>query len=199
MPYNLGKLFSIQDNYPPARKAFEQAIRLDPAYVEAYDGLGFALEGMGEDAAAVASYEKAIGLNESRNGKFASPYVNLASYFNRTGDWEKALTWARKAVEVNPGSDRGWFQVGRAQERRGEFDAAAESLNRAVGINPRVSSYYYVLASVYRRLGKTQESQQALESFTRLDRESAEIDSKRRDGGRPRIGTMARPDGGGHE
>ena len=49
MHYNLGKLFSIQDNWEPARKAFEAALRIDPSYVEAMDALGFALEALGDD------------------------------------------------------------------------------------------------------------------------------------------------------
>ena len=57
MHYNLGKLFSIQDNWEPARKAFEAALRIDPAYVEAIDALGFALEALGDDEGAVATTE----------------------------------------------------------------------------------------------------------------------------------------------
>src|SRR6185437_15636668 len=34
MPYNLGKLYSIQDNWPDARKQFEIAIRLRDTYME---------------------------------------------------------------------------------------------------------------------------------------------------------------------
>ena len=64
--YNLGKLFSMQDNWEPARKAFEAALRIDPAYLEALDGLGFALEALGDDAGAVAKYQEAIALNEAR-------------------------------------------------------------------------------------------------------------------------------------
>ena len=33
--YNLGKLFSIQDNWEPARRQLEAALRLDPSYVQA--------------------------------------------------------------------------------------------------------------------------------------------------------------------
>ncbi len=69
--YNLGKLFSIQDNWEPARKAFEEAVRIDPGYVEALDALGFALEALGDDAGAVAQYQKAIALNDERHGTFA--------------------------------------------------------------------------------------------------------------------------------
>ena len=73
MHYNLGKLFSMQDNWEPARKAFEAALRLDPSYLEALDALGFALEALGDDAGAVASYEQAIALNAERQGPFAPP------------------------------------------------------------------------------------------------------------------------------
>ena len=55
------------------------------------------------------------------------------------------------------------------------LDAAVEALQRATGINARVGSYHYVLATIYRRLGKVEESRAAMETFTRLDRESNEI------------------------
>ena len=45
-------------------------------------------------------------------------------------------------------------------------------MNHAIAINPRASSYYYVLAGVYRRLGRMDESRKALEMFKRLERES---------------------------
>ena len=83
--YNLGKLFSIQDNWEPARKAFEDALRIDPSYLEALDALGFALEALGDDDGAVAKYEQAIALNDERKGSFAAPHVNLSAYYNRTG------------------------------------------------------------------------------------------------------------------
>jgi tetratricopeptide (TPR) repeat protein len=182
--YNLGKLFSIQDNWEPARKAFEAALRIDPSYIEALDALGFALEALDDDAGAVAHYEKAIALNEARHGNFASAHVNLSAYYNRTGDPEKALEYARKALELDPRSDRAWFQKGRADERQGRLDEAVNSVNHAISLNSRASSYYYVLAGLYRRLGKTEESRKALESFTRLERETSELEKKRRGGSR---------------
>ena len=36
-------------------------------------------------------------------------------------------------------------------------------MNKAISFNPRASSYYYVLAGVYRRLGWMDESRKALE------------------------------------
>src|SRR5262249_23677075 len=148
--YNLGKLFSVQDNWEAARKSFESALRIEPSYVEAMDALGFALEALGDDDGAVAMYRKAIALNDERKGTYALPHVNLSAYYNRTGNPEKALEHARSALTLDPKSDRALFQQGRAYERQDKLDEAARSLNEATALNPRASSYYYVLAGVYR-------------------------------------------------
>jgi tetratricopeptide (TPR) repeat protein len=185
MHYNLGKLFSMQDDWGPGRKEFEEALRIDPAYVEALDALGMAQEALGDNSGAVASYEKAIALNQARNGKFASAHVNLSAYYNRTGDAEKGLEYARQALELDPKSDRAWFQKAKADEILGHLNEAVDSLNRAISFNTRASSYYYVLAGLYRRLGKAKESQEALDVFTRLDKESNELEKMRRSSNKP--------------
>jgi tetratricopeptide (TPR) repeat protein len=178
--FNLGKLFSIQDNWQPARKAFEAALQIDSSYLEALDGLGFALEALGDDAGAVAKYEEAIRLNQAGGGQFATAHVNLSAFYNRTGDPAKAFEYAKKAIELDPKSDRAWFQRARADEREGRLTDAVAALNTAITYNPRASSYFYVLAGVYRQLGWTEDSKQALEMFKKLDQESAALEKKRR-------------------
>src|SRR4029077_6414062 len=91
MHYNLGKLFSIQDNWESARKEFDAALGIDSSYLEAMDALGMTLEALGDDAGAVAEYQKAIALNDERKVTFSSPLVNLSAYYNRTSDPAKAL------------------------------------------------------------------------------------------------------------
>jgi tetratricopeptide (TPR) repeat protein len=178
--YDLGKLFSMQDNWEDARKEFQEALRLNPSYLEATDALGFALEALGDDGSAVANYQKAIALNEERHGNFASPDVNLSAYYNRTGDAAKGLEYAQKAIVLDPKSDRAWFQKARSAELQGHTQEAADALEQAIALNSRASSYYYVLAGLYRRLGKKSESEEALQAFRRLDQENAALDKMRR-------------------
>jgi tetratricopeptide (TPR) repeat protein len=90
------------------------------------------------------------------------------------------MAHAGSALAIDPKSDGAWFQQGRAYERQGRLEDAVKSLNEAIVLNPRASSYYYVLAGVYRRLGWMDESRKALEVFQKLERESAELDKKRR-------------------
>jgi tetratricopeptide (TPR) repeat protein len=197
---NLGKLFSIQDNWSAAKTYFEEAIRLDPVYLEAYDGLGLALEALGDNSGAIANYQKAITLNQERKGNFFAPCVNLSALYNKTGNIDAAVEYAQKALAINPKSDTGLFQMAKAQERRGELEAAVASLIAAISINPRSSSYHYVLGTVYRRLGKTDESREAFDLFRKLEKESSEIDQKKRDAakGEP-VRFSASPKGGAVE
>jgi tetratricopeptide (TPR) repeat protein len=180
MHFDLGKLFSIQDDWKTALKEFEAAVRIDPSYMEAFDALGFAQEALADDAGAVASYQRAIALNEASNGTFVSAYVNLSAFYNRKSDPDKALEYAGTALRLNPKSDGAWFQQAKARESQGRLDDAVDALNRSISANPRASAYYYVLARIYRRLGKTEESRKALDSFTRLDKESNDIEEMRR-------------------
>jgi Flp pilus assembly protein TadD len=177
---NLGKLYSIQDNWEPARKALESAIQIDPQYIEAIAALGFALEALGEDEAAVAHYRQAVALNDGRKGSFPGGHVNLSAFYNRTGDPAKAHEHATAAIAIDPEADRAWFQKGRADERLGNMEDAVKALNQAIVFNPNASSYYYVLAGVYRRLGWMDESRKALDEFKRLEKESSELEKLRR-------------------
>jgi tetratricopeptide (TPR) repeat protein len=179
--YNLGKLFSIQDNWARARSEFEHALRLDADYMEAFDGLGFALEALGENDSAVANYRKAIELNEARHAGYSAPYTNLSTFYSRKGSAAEGLEYARKAVRVNTNSDRAWFQLARTEELSGDLNRAAEALSRAIAINPGVASYHYVAGTIFRRLGKHQESRQSFDTFARLQRDSNEVETKRRE------------------
>jgi tetratricopeptide (TPR) repeat protein len=179
MHFNLGKLFSIRDNWALAQKEFEAAVRIDPNYVEGLDGLGFAQDALGDDDGAVASYEKAIAINASRQETFVSSHVNLSAHYNRKGDSAKALEYARAALQLDPKSDGAWFQQAKALEAQGQLNDAVDAVNRAVSLNPRAASYYYVLANIYKRLGKTEERRQALDSFQRLEKESNQMEDMR--------------------
>ena len=101
----------------------------------------------------------------------------------------RARRWSSIPSPTAPGSRRR-----KAYERQGEPGRRrrrAEPGDRAR--IPRASSYYYVLAGLYRRLGKMDESQKALESFKRLEREASELEKKRRER-RKTAGGARRPD-----
>ena len=180
--YNLGKLYSAQDNFPVARREFDHALRLDAGYMEAYNALGFALESMNLDSEAVDNYAKSIELNEERDAGFVSPYVNMAAHHNRINEPTKALEYASQAIGIDPRSDLALFQAAKAYRARKEWVQAIEYLESAVSLNARVSRYHYVLGLLYRRLGEPTKSRAAFDAFKRLEREAADLEAKRRTG-----------------
>jgi tetratricopeptide (TPR) repeat protein len=120
----------------------------------------------------------------------------LADFMNQRGDWELAIVLLRHAVEFNPSSVSGWFNLTRLYEREGfvrQADGSYQVLSSLVGnesdvlkpLNlesfllekspvPRVphsSIYYAQRAKSYEVLGLTYLAQKALETSEILSRD----------------------------
>jgi tetratricopeptide (TPR) repeat protein len=69
--YNqLGRIYAIGGDYAQSRKMYDQAVTLDPYYVEATSNKGLTYERQGEWAKALESYRRAQAIN--RNDPFAA-------------------------------------------------------------------------------------------------------------------------------
>jgi tetratricopeptide (TPR) repeat protein len=180
--YDLSRILAVQDKFPQARQELEAAIRLKPNYKEAYNALGFALDALGDDAGALASYQRAIQISEKEGVSFDPPYVNLSSYYNHRGELDLSLAYARKALEQNPKSDSAYYQMGRTYRTLEDWPRAADALEHAVAIKPSSSQYHYVLSSVYRKLGKGKQSQEQMEIFEKLEKQTAGLEVMRGEG-----------------
>lgn len=191
--YNLGRLYAIQDVFHRAKEELETATRLDPMYMEAYNALGFALEALGNDASAIEAYRNAVRLNEQRQGKFDAPFVNLSGFYNRRGNLELALQYAQQALSLNPRSDLAYFQIAKACRTKEDWRCVVQALEKAVQIKSSSSQYYYVLSVAYRKLGKLEESRQAMEKFQELEKRFAELEQQRREARRAESGLELRP------
>ena len=166
--YFLGRIHYTRNAFPLAKQEFEEAIRLDPSYMKAYDNLGLTMEGMGDDQAALANYEKAIQLMEGGGRKSEWPYLNLCALYNRLNKPEPALEYCRKALALNPKSAQAWFEAARADMAKQDWPGAAKALESAVEINPSFPKFHYVLSTVYRKMGKAAESKSEMAVYRRL-------------------------------
>ncbi len=166
--YFLGRIHYTRNTFPLAKRQFEEAIRLDPSYMKAYNNLGLTLEAMGDDAGALANYQKASELNKQQGLKSEWPYINVCAFYSRQNKPEQALEYCRKALELNPGSGQAYFETAKAFMAQRDWERAAAALQKAIEIHPRVAQFHYVLGTVYRKLGKTKESQKELKTFQQL-------------------------------
>jgi len=190
--YNLARVHSIRDDFPRAKTEFEIALKLNPNYMEAYNGLGFALEALGDDKAALADYQEAIRLNEERGGNFDAPYVNLSGFYNRRNQLDLALEYAHKALALNPQSDLAYFQISKTCRTQLDWNGVVEALQKAISLRPK-SSYYYILSTAYRKLGRSKESEDALAKFKEIENQASELEEKMRETRRATSGLELRP------
>ena len=166
--YFLGRVYYTKNMMPLARREFETAIKLNPTYMKAYDNLALTLEAIGENAAAVENWQRAIQLCDQQGEKSEWPYINLATFYNRQNDTQQALHYSQQAIQKNPASGEAYFQLARAYRSRQEWERAAEALEKAIANNPHSAEYHYVLSVVYRKLGKPRESQEEEATFREL-------------------------------
>ena len=98
---HLAKLFKAKKDAKQEREAVERAIQIQPGNVDAWAYLFNAMkETIGEEQAIAAIEELA---NAPVNAKTAAPYVALQGFYaNEESTRDKAIVYAKKAVDRNP-------------------------------------------------------------------------------------------------
>jgi len=159
-----------------AKSEFEEALRLDPHNIKAYNNLGITLEALNDTDGALANYQTAVRLDDQLKQKSEWPYIYLSGFYNRQHRATEALTYAWKAMGVNPRSDAVYFEMAKAYRTQGELEKATDAIQRAIAMNGEASDYYYVLGLLLRELGRQKESEQVLAKFAELQSGHAPAD-----------------------
>ena len=145
-----------------ARRAFQQAIGIDPKCVPAYQNLGHLYVDMGDFDHAVATYQTALKI-QPRNG---SVWFDLGMCQARHKDWSTALDSLRKAVDCEPENRQYINTLGFALARAGRPQESLTWLIRSTGSEAMAQ---YQLARMLQHLGQTDQARQCLEASLRLD------------------------------
>ncbi len=161
--YALGMSFFLLGEYERATKHFQEALVLDPRDDRAEFMLGIIDMVHFRLLKAKAELEKAIALNP----KNAFYHLHYGIVLNRLTDNAAALQELKTAKELDPDYALIRLNLGRLLKDQGDYSAAREELEAAVSLRSNLPEAYYLLGSVYRRLGKEAESQRAYRQFER--------------------------------
>lgn len=140
----LAALLSKRD--PAAAQAeYRQALRLDPSDAQAYAGLGSLLAGgNGVLDEAIRMFERALEfdseLPEAQNG--------LVAALQRRARLRAEIDTLRKSAETGPPHADAFYDLGLAQMRAGDYEAASRSLSRAAQLDPADAKPHAMLAIV---------------------------------------------------
>ena len=165
IPYDLGRMYYQLGRHQAAAESLRRATELDARAYKAWDNLGLATEALGDVAGARQYYLKALALVHKDHPDYDVVYANFADLLIKLGDYQRAFDLAAEAAGRNPGEARNFFLAGKALVQLGRGDLSVRWFEQAIKLNADYPEPHYVLAQVYRRLGREADAARALESF----------------------------------
>ena len=166
--YALGRIYYEQKRYPDAVKRLNQVVTLDPKHYKAWDNLGLCFDALRQDNDALRHFFKALDLVMKDHPEYDWAHANLADFFLRREQYEKAFQLAAEAARRNPASARNALITGKALARLEKPDLALRWLEQAVKLDPKLREGWYLLGQLYRKLERPEDAARALEKVKQL-------------------------------
>jgi len=117
---------------------YDEVIRLDPAYVEAFVRRGDVRKSQGDLDGAIADYNQAIGINPN----YVNAYINRGIALNDKHDLDGALADDERAIRLDPHSVIAYINRGVVKKNKGDFDGAIADYNEAIRLGPKNTIAY---------------------------------------------------------
>lgn len=170
--YGLGNLYSDQQRWEEAERAYRTAIQLEPASSEAYVALSFVLTqpisgvNLGERyAEAEEKAKQAINLDPTS----AVAYDQLGAALELRGViGDETQTAYRKAIELEPNFALAYAHLGRLLRRKGKSNESAAAYRSAIALASDVPTMILV-ADVMQSQQRYLESEQLLRQALKQD------------------------------
>jgi len=122
-----GYTFRNLKHYKEALAAFEQAIRLDPNYTNAYNGKGSILYYLDRYEEALAAFEQAIRLDPNNTISYTDK-GSILYYLNRYGE---ALTAYEQAIRLDPNNANAYYGKGSTLDALKRYQEAKQAYEKA--------------------------------------------------------------------
>ncbi len=165
-PYNLrGVARSLNGSRQKALQDFDQAIRINPDYAEAYFNRGNTNRALLRYADAERDYSLAIGCNPT----MVEAYLNRGTVFAARADKVAALADYEKALSLDPGFAVACFNRGLLKEELGDQAGALRDFDQALKPDPHLAKAYLEKGSLLEAQGNVEEALQCYERFLMYD------------------------------
>jgi tetratricopeptide (TPR) repeat protein len=155
------------DDFEPARRDLETALRLNPKLPNVYTLVGEARDKTGAAQEAEPAFREALKINP--NDFEANLYLGAILYKRR--DTEEARTYLDKALALNPKDQMARYQSALLKGTSGEYETAAQTLEQLVKDNPDWLEPHVELANLYYKLHRPQDGAREREVVDRLTAE----------------------------
>lgn len=163
--YALGRIYYEQKRYPDAAAQLERVTQIEPANYKAWDNLGLCYDALNQDSKALRAFFKSLDIVMKSHPEYDWAHANLADFFLRRQQYEKAFQLAAEAAKRNPDSARNLFLTGKALVKLDKYDLSVRWLEQAAKVDPDHAEAWYVLSQAYRKLDRKDDAATALQRF----------------------------------
>ncbi len=146
--------------FEDALVTYDQALKLEPQFPEAYNNRGTTLIALGRSLEALTSFDEAI----VQKPDCAEAFCNKADALQQLGRFEEGVQVCEKAIELAPGFSQAWSNRGVCLQAMGHFEAAVDSYRQAVALN---ANYPEALSNQGAALHQLGQFSQALDCIER--------------------------------
>jgi adenylate cyclase len=136
----LGQVYAMKRQYEKAIAECERAVSLDPNSAENLMRLGTVLNYADRAGEAIPYLQNAIRLNPLPTANY---FVQLAFAYRDSGQYEKAIEAAKKALQREPNTQSPYIHMTISYIRLGREEEARASAAEILRINPRFSLERY--------------------------------------------------------
>jgi tetratricopeptide (TPR) repeat protein len=131
-----GKSLAESKRYVEAIKKFSTAIKLRPAYIEAFDERADAKEKIGDIESAISDYDTAINIKPD-----GSLYSSRGFAKSKINDYKGAIADYTKAIKLDPTDDFAYSARGWAKEDINDIKGAINDFSKSISLAPDALSY----------------------------------------------------------
>jgi tetratricopeptide (TPR) repeat protein len=148
-----------------ATAVYSRMLELDPRFVPAHMGLGFALAELGDFERAIGHYQKVLQADPSN----LDARLDLAQALAAAGRSAEAISQYREVLRLDTNSLQAFFNLGCIFAHAGQLDDAITNFRRALQISPDVAMIHNHLGKALAAKGLTSEAIEQLNEALRLD------------------------------
>lgn len=146
--------FCARGTLAPAVVCYRRALAIDTDHAVAHNGLGLALQQLGQMEEALRHHQRALELDPD----MAEAHAGLGSAHRILGRHEEAVHHYQNALSINPQYAAAHNDVAGLLLRLGDADGAIRHYERAVSAQPDYADAHYNLANVLSAQGRRQEA-----------------------------------------
>ncbi|HTW81791.1 MAG TPA: tetratricopeptide repeat protein [Terracidiphilus sp.] len=126
-------------DYRNAAEFYRKAVEMSPEIPELWANLGLMQQNTGDISAAIRSFEQA----NRRNPSLYVPNLFLGIDYAHSGQTMKAIPFLTRAEKINRTDPQAPLALGRAYFSAGRFTAAAQELERAIALDPKLGPAWF--------------------------------------------------------